>query len=79
MNYYSNPMGIDMIAVALQLKKMGKLERAKKFLKSVVSDFTGFVQEIDERLTQNDIVDEDFAIIESSIQALEGLISLYQF
>jgi hypothetical protein len=73
MSHYPNLVGPDMIAVALQLEKMGDLDKAKQFLNPVVLDFTSLVIEVEEGLEENGIVDEDFPITESLIQALEGL------
>ena len=69
----SNLVGPDMIAVALQFEKMGNLEKAKQFLNPVVLDFTSLVQDVEEGLSDNEVMDEDFPITESLIQALEGL------
>ena len=75
MNHYPNMVGPDMIAVALQLEKMGNIENAKQFLEPVVMDFTGFVQGIEEGLKDPEVSlsEEDLAIVESLINALEGL------
>lgn len=73
MCHYPNLVGPDMIAVALQFEKMGNIEKAKKFLNPVVLDFTSLVKDIDERLSENDVMNEDFSITESLIRALEGL------
>jgi hypothetical protein len=73
MSHYPNLVGPDMIAVALQFEKMGDLEKARQFHNSVVLDFTSLVQDIEERLYENEIIDEDLPITESLILALEGL------
>jgi len=73
MSHYPNLVGPDMIAVALQFEKMGNIEKAKKFLNPVVLDFTSLVKDIEERLSENDVMNEDFPITESLIRALESL------
>ena len=75
MNHYPNMVGPDMIAVALQLEKMGNIENAKQFLEPVVMDFTGFVREIEEGLANPEVrvSEEEVAITESLVNALEGL------
>ncbi len=73
MNHYPNLVGPDMIAIALQHEKMGNFEKAKQFFTPVVLDFTSLVQGVEKRLDENEVMDEDFPITESLIQALEGL------
>lgn len=73
MSHYPNLVGPDMIAVALQFEKMGKIEKAKRFLNPVVLDFISLVKDIEEGLAENDVMDEDFIITESLIHALEAL------
>jgi hypothetical protein len=73
MSHYPNLVGPDMIAVSLQFEKMGNLEKAKQFLNPVVMDFTSLVKDIEKGLNENEVMDEDFPITESLIQALEGL------
>lgn len=73
MSHYPNLVGPDMIAVALQFEKMGNMEKAKQFLNPVVLDFTRLVQNVEKGLNEYEVIDEDFTIIESLIQALEGL------
>ena len=73
MSHYPNLVGPDMIAVALQLEKMCNIEKAKRFLKPVVLDFTSLVEDIEEGLTDNDVMEEDFPITESLIHALVAL------
>ncbi|TYA74724.1 hypothetical protein [Seonamhaeicola marinus] len=73
MSHYPNLVGPDMIAVALQFEKMGNLDKAKQFLTPVVQDFTSLVQDVEEGIDENEVMDEDFPITESLIQALEGL------
>ena len=73
MGHYPNLVGPDMVAIAQQCEKMGNAEGAKRFYNPVVLDFTGLVEDVAQRLSESEAMEEDFPITESLIHALEGL------